>query len=57
MDLPRDTVEEVVESVNPREQGPLASNPSISVRSDCDIPVESTEAVLKISHDMARVLE
>ena len=57
MDLPRDTVEEVAESVNPREQGPSTSDPSESVISDRDIPVEPTEALLKISHDMARVLE
>ena len=57
MELPRDTVEEAVESVNPREHGPLASDPSESVRSECDIPTEPTEALFKISHDMARVLE
>ena len=48
MDLPRDTIEEAIESVNPREQGPSASDPSKSVRSDCDIPTEPTEALLKI---------
>ena len=55
MDRPRDTVEEATESVNPREQGPSASDPSESVRSDRD--TESTEALLKISHDMAQVLK
>ena len=50
MDRPQDTVEEVAESVNPREQGP-----SKSVRRDCDI--KPTEALLKISHDMALFLE
>ena len=50
MDRPRDTVEEATESVNPREQGPSASDPSESVRSDRD--TEPTEALLKISHDM-----
>ena len=45
MDLPRDIVEEVAESVNPREQGPSASEPSESVRSDRDIPTKLTEAV------------
>ena len=55
MDRPRDTVEEATKSVNPREQGPLASDPSESVRSDHD--TEPTEALLKISHDMAWVLE
>ena len=55
MDRPRDTVEEVTNSVNPREQGPSASDPSESVRSDHD--TKPTEALLKISHDMALVLE
>ena len=55
MDRPRDTVEESVESVNPREQGPSAYDPSELIRSDRD--TESTEALLKISHDMAWVLE
>ena len=57
MDLPRDTVEEATESFNPKEQGPSAFDPSKSVRSDRDIPIEPTEALLKISHDMAWVLE
>ena len=48
MDLPQDTVEEASESVNPREQGPSASNPCESVRSDRDIPVEPTKALFKI---------
>ena len=52
---PRDIVEEAVESVNPREQGPSASNPSESDRSDRD--TKPTKALLKISHDTARVLE
>ena len=57
MDQPRDNVEEAAESVNPKEQGPSASDPSESIRSDCDIFAEPTEALLKISHDMALVLE
>ena len=57
MDLPRDTVEEATKSFNPREQGTSASDPSESVRSDSDILTEGTEAFLKISHTMARVLE
>ena len=55
MDRPQDTVEEAAESVNPREQGPLAFDPSELVISDCD--TKPTEALLKISHDMTRVLE
>ena len=37
MDRPRDNVEEAAESVNPREQGLLASDPFELVRSDNDI--------------------
>ena len=55
MDRPRDTVEEVAEIVNPREQGSSTSNPFESIRSDHD--TELTESLLKISHDMAQVLE
>ena len=57
MYLPQGTVEEASERVNPREQGPSASNPFESVRSDRDIPAKPIEALLKISHDMARALE
>ena len=57
MDRPRDTIEEAAESVNPKEKGPPAFDLSESVRSDRDIPVDPIEALLKISHDMARVLE
>ena len=45
MDLPQDTVEKAAESVNPREQGPSASDPSESVRSDLD--TEAIEAFLR----------
>ena len=54
---PRDNFEEAAKSVNPREQGSLAYDPSELVRSDRDILVKPTEALLKISHDMAQVLE
>ena len=57
MDQPQDTVEEATESFNAREQGLSASDPSELVRSDSDIPAKLTEALLKISHDMAWVLE
>ena len=55
MDQPRDIVEKAAESVNLREQGPSAFDPFELVRSDHDI--EPTKALLKISHDMTRVLE
>ena len=57
MEQPRDTIEESVENVNPKYQGPSASSPSESSRGDQNIPVMSTEASLKISHDMAWVLD
>ena len=47
-----DRSEEVVESVNPREQELSASEPSES-----NVPNESMEALLRISQDMARVLD
>ena len=47
-----DRSEEVSESVNPREQGLSASEPSES-----NVPNESKEALLRISQDMARVLD
>ena len=47
-----DRSEEVVGSVNPREQKLSASKPSESI-----VPNESTEALSRISQDMARVLD
>ena len=47
-----DCPEEAVESVNPREQELSASEPSES-----NVPNESTEALLKILQDLARVLD
>ena len=47
-----DRPEEAVESVNPREQELSASEPSKS-----NVPNEPTEALLRISQDMARVLD
>ena len=47
-----DYLQEVIESVNPREQELSASEPSKS-----NVPNEPTEALLRISHDMARVLD
>ena len=47
-----DGSEEAVESVNPREQGLSVSEPSES-----NIPNEPTEALLRISQDMAQVLD
>ena len=57
MDRPLSPVEEAVESVNPRKQGLSTSDPSELVRSESNVPNKPIEALLKISHDMARVLE
>ena len=52
MDHPPNPTEEAVESVNPWEQELLASESSES-----NVPNESTEALLRISQDMAQVLD
>ena len=57
MDHPPNPVEEAAESVNLREQGLSASDTSESVKSESNVPNEPTEALLKISQDMTRVLE
>ena len=53
MDHPSNSAKEAAESVNLRDQG----LPSEFVRSESHAPVEPNEALLKISQDMARVLE
>ena len=53
MDHPSNSAEEAAESVNLGDQG----LPSESVRSETYAPAEPNEALLKISQDMARVLE
>ena len=57
MDCPLNSVENVVESVNPMEQGLSTSNPSEPVKSESSVPNKPKEALLKISPDMAKVLE
>ena len=52
MDHPSNPAKDAVESVNPREQELSSSEPSKS-----NIPNEPTEALLRISQDMARVLD
>ena len=47
-----DRLEEAIKSVNPREQKFLASEPSKS-----NVPNEPTEALLRISQDLTRVLD
>ena len=57
MDRPPNPAEEATESVNPRNQGLPISDPSESVRSESHAPAKPNEAFLRISQDMARVLE
>ena len=57
MDRPPNPVEEAVESVNPKEQGLPASDPSESVRSESQAPAKPNEALLRIAQDMARILD
>ena len=57
MDSPPNPVEEPVESVNPRDQGLSASDPSDSFKSESNAPTKPMEALLRISQDMARVLD
>ena len=52
MDRPPNPGEEAAESVNPREQELSAFEPSES-----NVPNEPTEALMRISQDMARVLD
>ena len=51
MDPPQEVVDETTESVNPLDQS--ASGPSDSMTNE----YASTEALVKISQDMARVLD
>ena len=57
MDRPPNSTEEAAESINLRDQGLLASDPSEFVRSESQVPTEPNEALLRISQDMTRVLE
>ena len=57
MDRPPNPVEEADESVNPGDQGLPASDRFEFVRSESHAPAEPNEALLRISQDMARVLE
>ena len=53
MDRSQEVVEEITENVNPMNIDPSVSGPSDSARSEH----ASTKVLLKISHDMARVLD
>ena len=57
MDRPLNPAEEAAKSVNPGDQGLPASDPSESVKSESHAPTEPNEALLRISQDMAQVLE
>ena len=57
MDCLPNLVEEAVEGVNPREQGLPASDPSEYVRSESQNPAKPNEALLRITQDMAQILD
>ena len=57
MDHPPNSVKEVAESVNLGDQGLLASDPFEYVRSESHALTKPNEALMRISQDMARVLE
>ena len=57
MDRFPNPAEEAAESVNLGYQGLSTSDPSKSVKSESNAPVEPTEAFLRISQDMAWVLD
>ena len=57
MDRPPNLTDEVAENVNLGDQGLLASDPCESIRSESHALAEPNEALLRISQDMAWVLE
>ena len=57
MDYPPNPTKEAVESVNLGDHGLFASDPSGSFKSESNAPVEPTKALLRISQDMASVLD
>ena len=57
MNCPPNPVEEAAESVNPGDQGLSALDPSEFVKSESHAPAEPNESLLRISQDMAQVLE
>ena len=57
MDHPPNPAEKAVESVNPGDQGLSTSDPSESFKSESNAPTEPMEALLRISQDMALVLD
>ena len=57
MDRLPNPVEEAVESVNPEDQGLSALDPYESFKSESNAPTEPTKSLLRISQDMAQVLD
>ena len=57
MDCPLNPVEEAAESVNLGDPGLPASDPSESFRSESHALTKTNDALLRISQDMAQVLE
>ena len=57
MERPQDTIEESVESVNAKDQGPSAPGPSEPTIGEHDVHILSTKALFEISQDLTRVLD
>ena len=57
MDRPPNPAKEAAESVNLGDQGLSALDPYESFKSESNAPAEKMEALLRISQDMARVLD
>ena len=57
MDHPPNPTKEAAESASLGDQGLSASDPFASFKSESNAPTEPTEALLRISQDMPRVLD
>ena len=57
MDHPPNSAKEAVKSINQGDQGLSTLDPSESFKSESNALAEPTEALLRISQDMARVLD
>ena len=57
MDRPLNSIEEATESVNPGDQGLPFSDLSESIKSESHALTKPNEALLRISQDVALVLE
>ena len=57
MDHPPNPAKEAAKSINPGDQGLSTLDPSESFKSESNALAEPTEALLRISQDMAQVLD